>query len=344
MATGPTSASEGVRSPPVSRTESGLPPRPVEHVGDPHRVGDHGEVRGCPPRCRAKRVGGRPGGDRDRRARPAPVGRGLGGDRLLLGLRCGPTWPRSRAPRSTARPPRARHRGPSRADRADAAPRRSRRTVMSETPSRSTRSATRRCRHGRARPGSATVAALPASRPTSFAPTATPPAGSGPTQIAGRDEIGDRSAGTETASSVWLSTNSHDASPLRRRCTSTPGAERRHRNDPGVGDHPCDEPCRRLDVGAGGDVPGDALADLVAGHRGTAGDGPVDVVDDSLGAREPQVLGPDVARATVVERDRARRRAAGRTPPRRSRASRGRRRGSRRCGCGRRRRRSRRSR
>ena len=110
-ANGPTSASDGVRTPPVRMIVWSAARRPVEDLGDGHRDGHDRQVRHVHQAAR-EGVGGRPGGDSDRRSRVArapwrpprsPPSRAP----------AGPTWPGNRARRAHCRAPRSRHRAPS---------------------------------------------------------------------------------------------------------------------------------------------------------------------------------------------------------------------------------------
>ena len=146
-ATGPTSASEGVRTPPVSTTvgrrgarRSGLAAA-QKQLGDPDLVGHDGQ-----PRHRGQLAGQRvrrgPGGQGDR---AAGLHQGGGGLRRWPPWRRSPgrSWPRSPARRRWTRPAPPRRRAPCPASPSLASTSRSRRIVMSDTENRSTSSVTR---------------------------------------------------------------------------------------------------------------------------------------------------------------------------------------------------------
>ena len=89
---------------------------------------------------------------------------------------------------------------------------------------------------------------------------------------------------------------------------------RRHDRHAGVGEHVVDERTERGPLEAGRQVPGRSVAERVAGDRGHAGRGAVDVVLDGCRALEHDLVGPDRAGRAARDGDPRRPRAAAGTP------------------------------
>ena len=217
---GPTSASDGVRSPPVSRTEV---------VASPERCSTSATqtelvttVRsGMPGQVLGEGVGRRPGRDGDRHAGVHQLGGGRG-DGLLLAPALDRLGREARLGGGRLghrhAPPCTFSSSPSRCSAT-----RSRRTVMSETPSRSTRSVTRTVpsrsssARMRLRRCAASISVLLAPRRRRRQPPRSP-------STVRPETSSDTGHGDRGGSSPWLTRNSQDASSPTRRVTSTRSA------------------------------------------------------------------------------------------------------------------------